>query len=419
MRAIILADFAAPSGGAQRVALESARALAEAGVPVTYVHAVGRDGDPPLEHPLIEPVGLGFADVWDLPLTKALGNGVWNAQAARRLKALLAGIAGPAVIHIHQWTRAFSPAILPVCFASGHPVAITLHDYFLACPNGVYYRFDKNAPCTVAPLSLGCLVAPCDPRSRAHKAVRVLRTALTGQVLRGRDVDLIHVSDRGRDTIAPFLPQGVRHHRIDNPVAVVRREPATIGPGAKFAYIGRLTREKGADLLALAAREAGVPALFIGEGPLADEIRRLNPQAELLGWQSPDAVARLLGGQVRAVVAPSRWYETGPLTVYEAAAAGVPTIVSARAGAAEHVSRSETGLIVEPEPAALAQALRCLGEGDAAARMGAAAYRRYWSAPMSPEAHASRLIAVYGTMLGAAEASAPVPQARPAFIPSH
>jgi len=39
MRAIILADFAVPSGGAQRVALESARALADAGVGVTYVHA--------------------------------------------------------------------------------------------------------------------------------------------------------------------------------------------------------------------------------------------------------------------------------------------------------------------------------------------------------------------------------------------
>src|SRR5205085_2728719 len=149
MRAIILADFAVPSGGAQRVALESARALAEAGVSVTYVHAVGTEGDQLLEHPLIERVGFGFADIWDLPATQALRNGIWNAEAGRRLGALLSSSPESAVIHIHQWTRAFSAAILPVCLDSGHPVAITLHDYFLACPNGVYYRFDKDEPCSL------------------------------------------------------------------------------------------------------------------------------------------------------------------------------------------------------------------------------------------------------------------------------
>ncbi len=79
---------------------------------------------------------------------------------------MLAGLPpGPVVIHLHQWTRAFSPAILPVLFGTGLPVAITLHDYFLACPNGVYYRFDRAEPCTLTPLSARCVAAPCDPRS--------------------------------------------------------------------------------------------------------------------------------------------------------------------------------------------------------------------------------------------------------------
>src|SRR4051794_30975566 len=353
MRAIILADFAVPSGGAQRVALESARALADAGVGVTYVHAVGVRGDSLLDHPLIERCGLGFADIWDLPPAQALRDGVWNAKAAHRLRILLAARPGPAVIHIHQWTRAFSPAILPVCLGSGHSVAITLHDYFLACPNGVYYRFDNDEPCKLRPLSPSCLAAPCDPRSRAHKAVRVLRSALTRQTLKGRSLDLIHVSDRGREAIAPFLPQGLRHHRVDNPVSVERRAPTAIGPDTKFAFVGRLTREKGADLVALAAREAGVPAMFVGDGPLAAEIRSIDPQAELLGWQRAEEVDRLLRSKVRALVAPSRWHETGPLPVYEAAAWGVPAIASSRGGAGEKIVHGETGLVVEPEPGAL------------------------------------------------------------------
>src|SRR5215207_10114449 len=61
MRVVVIADFADAGGGAQRVALESARALAEAGVAVTYVHAVGESGTAALGHPFIEDIGFGPA----------------------------------------------------------------------------------------------------------------------------------------------------------------------------------------------------------------------------------------------------------------------------------------------------------------------------------------------------------------------
>jgi len=405
MRVVVIADFADAGGGAQRVAIESARALAEAGVAVTYVHAVGESGTAALGHPRVEDIGFGLPDVWDQPAAQAARSGIWNGLAAARLKRVLAGLPpGPAVIHLHQWTRAFSPAILPVVFATGLPVAITLHDYFLAYPNGVYYRFDRAEPCTLAPLSARCIAAPCDPRSYAHKAVRVLRTELTRRAIRGRRLHLIHVSDRGQATIAPFLPDSAIHHRVDNPVAVERGPPAEMRDGARIAFIGRLTREKGADLVAQAAREADLPALFIGDGPLAAEVRGIAPQAELAGWLEAGEVRAMLGGEISAVVAPSRWYETGPLTVYEAAAVGVPALVSNRAGAAEKVRDGETGLVVEPAVADLAAALRRLADPQAARRLGRAAYDRYWSAPLTPARHAARLQDVYEAMLSTAGA---------------
>ncbi len=59
MQVVVIADFADAGGGAQRVALESARALAEAGVAVTYVHAVGPSGIAALGHPRIEDIASG------------------------------------------------------------------------------------------------------------------------------------------------------------------------------------------------------------------------------------------------------------------------------------------------------------------------------------------------------------------------
>jgi glycosyltransferase involved in cell wall biosynthesis len=400
MRAVILADFATPSGGAPKVALELARALAEAGVAVTFVHAIGNEEHALLAHPRIARIGLGLSDVWDMPIARAAAAGIWHREAARRLTRVLADLPpGGTVLHLHQWTRSFSPSVFPVLMRSGHPLAVTMHDYFLACPNGVYYRFDRAEPCRLTPLSPACLAAPCDPKSALHKAVRVVRTFATRAAVRGGGFDVIHVSDRGRDTIAPFLPAGVRQHRIDNPVQTAKAGPATIGEHSRIAYVGRLTREKGADLVALAGREAGTPVMFIGEGPLEAELRALNPAAEFLGWRAPAEVDRLLREEARAVAAPSRWLETGPLTVYEAMAAGLPAIASVRAGAAEKVISGNTGFVVEPTVLALASAFTALADVAVARRMGEAAYRRYWHAPPTAEAHAARLIGVYESML--------------------
>lgn len=415
MRVVILADFALPNGGAAKVAIESARALAEAGVEVVYIHAVGDRGDPGLDHRKIERIGLGFADVWDLPRAKGVTAGLWNAAAAQRLGVLLSDYQpGESVIHLHQWTRAFSPSIFPVLAGSGHPLVVTLHDYFLACPNGVYYRFEKERPCDVRPMSLACLTAPCDPRNSFFKAIRTMRTGLTNYGLQRTSFDVIHVSDRGRDTIVPLLSFDLRHHRVDNPVLVERRSLAEIAPDATIAYVGRLTHEKGADLVAAAAQAAGVGVLFIGEGPLEGEISRLNPRAERLGWCSPAEVAEIVRTRVKAVVAPSRWYETGPLTVYEAMAAGVPPIVSNRAGAAEKVAHGETGWVVEPDIASLAAAIRQAVEPGRAQVLGREAHRRFWAAPPTAQAHAARLIEVYAAMLAGRGATTSDPGARSA-----
>lgn len=401
MRIVILADFAVANGGAPKVAIESARALAEAGRPVTFIHAVGHDGDPRLDHPGIDRVGLGFSDVWDLPRARGVAAGLWNAAAAQRLAAILSGLPrDQTVLHLHQWTRAFSPSIFPVLTGSGHPLVITLHDYFLACPNGVYYRFEKDRPCDVRPMSIACLTAPCDPRNSFLKAIRTMRTGLTNYGLQRASIDVIHVSDRGRDTITPLLPFEVRHHRVDNPVDVEHRPPVSIARDAVFAYVGRLTHEKGADLIASAARAAGVGVMFIGDGPVADEIRRLNPQAEMLGWRTAGEVDGLLRTRVKAVVAPSRWYETGPLTVYEAMAAGLPAMVSNRAGASEKVVQGETGWVVEPDVASVAAAMRAAGEPGRVQELGHEAHRRFWTAPPTSAVHAARLVEVYRLMLG-------------------
>ena len=400
MRVVVIADFAEPSGGAQSVAILSALGLAERDIPVTFIQGVAGHVDRRLVEAGIPVVSLGLDDVWDLPLARAALTGIWNGKAARRLSQALAECSvGETVLHLHLWTRSLSPAVLPVLMGSPHPFAVTLHDYFLACPNGVYYRFDRGEPCGLDPLSMRCVSAPCDPRTMAHKAIRVARSLVVAHLTRRAAFDVIHVSDKGRATLAPFLPRSVRQHRIDNPVDVAPGEPADPTPDAPIVYVGRLTREKGADLAAAAGEAADMPVTFIGEGPAEAEIRRVSPRATLLGWRSRAEVEQILQNGARALVAPSRWYETGPLTVYEAQAAGVPAIVSARAGAAEKIRHGETGLVAEPTIDAMAAAFRVMADASAARAMGRRGYEGYWAAPLDRRVHAERLVGLYGEML--------------------
>jgi glycosyltransferase involved in cell wall biosynthesis len=99
--------------------------------------------------------------------------------------------------------------------------------------------------------------------------------------------------------------------------------------------------------------------------------------------------------RVRALVAPSRWYETGPLTVYEALAHGIPVIASTRAGAAEKIVDGVNGFAVAPEVEALAGAMRRLSDDVDLRALGRAASDRYWTAPMTLAAHAAALGGVY------------------------
>lgn len=396
MHIIVLADYAIADGGAPKVAIESARALADCAVPVTFIHAVGDAGDPLLDHPGITRIGLGLSDVWSQPIHKAALNGIWNRTASEKLTAALARAARPgSIVHLHQWTKAFSPAVFSAVRASGLPLVATMHDYFLACPTGVFYRFDTHQPCTLKPLSGACLFASCDPRSSAHKAIRVARSMAQNNAIAGWPFDVVHVSDRGAATIAPYLPVGVRQHRIDNPVTIAQGPAADITAAGQMLYLGRFTVEKGAVLAAEAAHAAGMPALFVGEGPAEAAIRAANPAAEIRSWVKPAEVADLIRREARVLVAPSQWPETGPLTIYEAMAVGVPVIGSSMSGAAEKIRPLETGLIVPPEAGALATALRSLASLDIARRMGAAAYAAYWAKPPSPQNHASALIRLY------------------------
>jgi glycosyltransferase involved in cell wall biosynthesis len=107
--------------------------------------------------------------------------------------------------------------------------------------------------------------------------------------------------------------------------------------------------------------------------------------------------------QARAVVNASLWYETQGLAALEAAAHGVPAIVSDVSVLREVVADDETGLWFHGgDVDDLAEKLAALWrDPQRARRLGDAAYRRFWSGGWDLPTHLQRLEDIYAAALNA------------------
>lgn len=402
---VVVTDSLSIDGGSAKVALGSALALARSGLPVTVFAAAGEADSELRACTNVRIVSTGQGDALSSPsrLGGAL-QGLWNLQAYARMSELLATLDPMhTVVHVHGWTKALSSSVIASIVRAQFPVVVTLHEYFAACPTGCLYLHRDGRVCDLTPMSIACVRKNCDSRNYAFKLYRVLRQLIqrtVGAVPR-RITNYITVSGFSRRVMEPLLPAGSRFHSVDNPVDAERAERVPAETNRPFVFVGRMSAEKGAHLLAAAARRAGVPVVFVGDGPDRAGIASRFPEVKCTGWLDRSGVAAQLRA-ARCVVVPSLWYETLGLAVLEAAALGIPAIVADGTAASDLVVSGTSGLTFERGSAdALAEQLRACDDGAFVERLSRGAYDAFWSRPPTMQAHVDRLLATYDTVMHA------------------
>jgi glycosyltransferase involved in cell wall biosynthesis len=218
-----------------------------------------------------------------------------------------------------------------------------------------------------------------DPRGRAQAAA-----ALVARV--GAVATLVPSHD-----MADRVPRSRAHANWTGDLPVLERD--VVADRSRVGYLGRISTDKGVDVLARAiARVDASELLLAGDSryvPADDvarvdvELARLGPRVRRLGHVAPAE----LFDNVDLVVFPSVWSEPFGLVVAEAMASGVPFVIS-DAGALPEVAG--------PEHPWVARA----GDADDLARVIGAALsaspddvravtqraRRRWEAEYSPQA---------------------------------
>lgn len=402
-RVVIVNDFSVARGGATTLVLLLLRLLRARSIPVTMI--VGDDGENPLFSELgADIVSLGHQELLKGNPLKTVVNGIHNTSASELLRDWIEVNDTPGTVyHVHIWSQILSPAIFLPLRRVAERTVIHAHDSFHACPNGAYMNYHRETQCMLVPLSKDCLTTHCDRRSYAHKLWRSIRQARLFSAM-GTDVPwakflLIH-----EKMTNGFLRAGYRREdllAVRNPAAPFVDHRVPVEDNGSYFFIGRLEQEKGPQDALAAARRAGVRLEVIGDGPLRETLAAHYPEMIFHGWRRPEEIGDLIVN-ARALVIPSRLPEPFGLVAVEAAASGIPLILTEMALLADEVTGQEIGLTCNTQDIeAFAAVLRKMAAMDREEirRMSEKAYSRAISMANTPEGWADALTRIYANIL--------------------
>ncbi len=385
LRILLVNDIGRPSGGAELQMLAIRDVLRARG---HQVRLFASDAALVPGHPLLADRSCkGRTDIGQV-LTQTA-----NFDARRKLAAELAAFP-PDVVHVRMFLWQLSPLILPLL--RGVPAILQAAVYKEICPNGMKLRPD-GTPCDDR-AGLVCLTSRCiAPRTWASTMaqlalVRHWRDAFDVVSCLSPAMAQRYAAEGWGDV--RVLPNGVD----EGPA----RPPLPDAP--VLAYAGRLSREKGVDMLIDAFADAlpHVPQaqlLIAGDGPMAADLQAratpLGGRVVFLGHlPRPEMEVRLAGAWVQAV--PSVWAEPFGNVSTEAMMRGTAVIASDVGGQSGIVRDGLTGHLLPPgDRAAWAAAIgRLLSQRDICEQMGAAG-RRVALAEYGRAANTDLLVATY------------------------
>jgi glycosyltransferase involved in cell wall biosynthesis len=304
---------------------------------------------------------------------------VWSRRAAKAMEQVVERFR-PDVVHLHNIYHQLSPSILRPLARRSIAVVMTVHDYKPVCPS--YQLRDQHGICTacVGHTTANAVRRRCKDGSLAASAILAVESGIHRA---------LHAYDPVQRFICPsrFMRDTLREGRfyperlvvVPNFVDAAAVEPRS-GAGDGFVYAGRLSSEKGVDVLIRAiATVDGARLTVVGGGPEAGALKGLADEVapgrvRFTGHVTRAEVLATVRS-ARAAVLAARWHENMPMSILEAMAAAVPMVVSDLGGLPDLVHDGVTGVVVPSDDvAALGGALaRLQAEPAWSERLGGSA----------------------------------------------
>jgi glycosyltransferase involved in cell wall biosynthesis len=352
----------------------------------------------------------------------AFWGGVYNVFSYRDMRRLLEKDR-PDIVHVHSVYPMFSPSVLVASRRAGVPVVMTVHNCNLTCPTG--HHLYKGRVCEDC---LGGREYRCVMKNCRNNVLESTAYALRSSV--ARHFRLFHDNVSVLIALTSFTESRlVQAGFCKDQIAVVPNptpltDTTEDRPAGEYvAFAGRVSAEKGVDvLLAAAARMTDVPFRVAGDGPVLSEMMAGAPSnVQFLGRLESNELHNFYRGS-RLLVVPSVCFEQCPLVILDAMALGVPVIASRIGGLPHVVEDGMTGSLFVPGDSEdlVRQVRRLWHDPDLCHRLGQAG-RKKVGQEYSEDAYYHRLLAVYQTAIQLSQPSAavsPLVSIKNAMLPS-
>ncbi|MHB8130224.1 MAG: glycosyltransferase family 4 protein [Mobilitalea sp.] len=304
----------------------------------------------------------------------------------------------PDIMHVHNYKYLLSPSIFGAAKDLGVPTVLTLHNYRLACPAGQFLRNGSVCEDCMNGFPYRILWHRCASDSIVKNFAQFyLYWNTRRRKLLAQWVDAyIALSCFGK---AKFIAAGLPQERVfDKPNFIY--DPTIDSPheeaGTGAIFVGRLSKEKGVDVLVDAWRDIDYPLRIVGDGPLFDALRlRATPQVRFEGPLPHEQVMTLLA-QSSFFVLPSVWYEGCPMVPIEAMALGKPVIATDLGPRREMVKDGYNGFLYAPyDVNALRKKTRLIIDNSKLRETMSRNAREFFLTHYTPESNYNKLMMIY------------------------
>lgn len=268
----------------------------------------------------------------------------------------------PDIVHMNNINFQLTPAVIYGAKKKGVPVVQTVHDYQMICPNHLLYNFKENEICEkcLNGSYINCIKNKCIHNSRVKSIIGAVEARLYAALGAYKKVDLYITPSyflEEKLLSAKKLYKG-KTKTIHNFIDKNKFTCANSRSENYIGFAGRLSKEKGVELLAETAKLLPEYTFMVaGDGPDKDLLQNI-PNVKQVGFLSGEKLIEFMANS-RVLVVPSIWYENCPLSILEAQCMGVPVVTMNNGGMAELIKDGVTGILVnESTPKDLAKGLK-------------------------------------------------------------
>ena len=303
---------------------------------------------------------------------RAFVSGIYSPAGVRIVARLIESF-HPDIIHVHEVYPFFSPWIFPEIRRHGVPVVLTCHDHRLTCPITTHMRTGKICELCFGGKYHWCFLKNCRDNYFESLAYALRSTAASTFRLYEKNVSLfLTLTEFARRRL---IAAGLTDSRISVlPNTVPTPEiPADPSQGEYALFVGRLSAEKGLDIIIEAVKQTPDIRLKIaGHGPLYHQCVETAPDNVTFTGLLGKAELVELYRKASFVLAPSIRLEGFPLVLLEAMSFGLPIITTDIGPLNEIIDDGTEGFTIQPGNAAdlSNRMMQLWHQGELRVRMG-------------------------------------------------